>query len=127
MLVEEPSGVGLHVKLYQIVVLPAVVVVPHGTKHVHSALAIVPVDAGCKVHILSLIVIGLGIKREALALRTLGLDEDNALHIGFVLRARIGDEFHTLDVVALELVELALVAHLAAVDVDERCALAKHL
>ena len=77
MLIHAPHGVGLHVKDKAVVLDVPVIVVPHATEHIESLVAVVPVQTQRQVGALAHVVTGLGVETEALALRALGLDEDD--------------------------------------------------
>ena len=62
------------------------------------------------------------VETETLADGTDGLDADDGLDGGVVFGTRRHYDLHVLDLIAAQLVKFALVAHLPAVDVDERSA-----
>ena len=66
------------------------------------------------------------VETETLADGTDGLDADDGLDGGVVFGTGSHHHLHILDLVAAQLVEFALVAHLPSVDVDERSATAQH-
>ncbi len=67
------------------------------------------------------------VETETLADGTDGLDADDGLDGGVVFGTGSHHHLHILDLVAAQLVEFALVAHLPSVDVDERSATAYDL
>ena len=127
VLVHVPHGISIHSQYQFIVLHVAVIIIPHAAEHVKPPMAVVPIHAKCKIGTLAHIIGGLGIKAEALALRALGLDEDDSADRGVILRPRVGYQLDALDVLAADLVQLGGVLQFAPIDVNERRALAEDL
>ena len=127
MFIHVPDGVGLYLKDEVIILQVPVIVIPHAAEHVQPLMAVIPVHSKRQVRTLAHVVTGLGVEAEALTLGPLGLDEDDRFDCGVILGSGIGNQFHALDVLAADLVQFGLVLEFAAVDVDERRALAEDL
>ena len=69
----------------------------------------------------------LRIESEALALYLLRCDTDDRLGAGCVTGTRVSDDFHRLDVVGMQTVQLALVSHLSSIDIDNRLTASEYL
>ena len=54
-------------------------------------------------------------------------DTDDRLGAGCVTGARVSDDFHRLDVVGLQAVQLASVSHLSSIDIDNRLTASEYL
>ena len=65
------------------------------------------------------------VEAEAFALRLFGIDAHHGLHLRIVPRTGVAHHLYPFDVVALQLVQLTGIAHLAPVDVDFRRAAAE--
>ena len=80
-----------------------------------------------EVFLLIIFTSSLRIESETLALYLLSCDTDDRLGAGSVTGTRVSDDFHRLDVVGMQTVQLALVSHLSSIDIDNRLTASEYL
>ena len=80
-----------------------------------------------EVFLLIIFTSSLRIESESFALYLLRCDTDDRLGAGSVTSTRVSDDFHRLDVIGMQTVQLALVSHLSSIDIDNRLTATEYL
>ena len=101
------------------------------SENIHTSCTVIEIQGSCSIitfrPLERLGIAGVQCESEAVSLAPDGADTDDAIDGSIILSTRIGDDLNTLDLIALQSVQLTAVGHFATVYINKRCALSDDL